>query len=93
VRSRQERRAAAVSSATCHRGGRKEAAVERLAFERDAGARERAGNRNLHLALAALVLTLTVTAIAASEPATTTGHAAPRAASEEPALGRPGRRF
>lgn len=69
--------------------------MERLAFERDAGAPERARIRNAHLALAGLLITLTLAAIAAAEVgATRGGDAAPvRAAFDEPPLGRPGRRY
>lgn len=66
--------------------------MEQLAFERDAGAPERARIRNAHVALGALAVTLTLAALAAAELATD-GDAPARAASEEPALGRPGRRF
>lgn len=67
--------------------------MERLAFERDAGAPERARIRNAHLALAGLMITLTVAAIAAAEVATAGGDAPARAAFDEPPLGRPGRRY
>lgn len=70
--------------------------MERLAFERDAGADDRARIRSAHLVLAGLMLTLTLAAIAAAEVATRGGDAPARAAFDrldEPPLGRPGRRY